>query len=414
MNKKSFTLIELIIVIAVIGILTAFIIVNLSGSRGAAYDAVRKNDISNIYKSIVGKKVNNDSNYYEGVAAIKEGETPSELLSFISHFLKTIPYDPNPTKAYLYAGDENNFSLAAILDDGTCFIKSTKNNMFGSESICDDYMEGGLGMVNDFMILHGNRIDITWSIPSAFASSPEEDISTAIICYESETELSESELPSDSDLISQGTVVAIANNKATSLRITPSNPSYYYYCRAITYNENNISNPGTVGSSPNTSTGGFTAGVSSTNDTSSSGYSSSSPSVYSPSEASAIPNNVGGTTSNTTGGTTSSSFAITNPVRLPSGKGTLTLRWRPALGSTHTLIRRLDNVPPDTNTPQSRTDGTQVTLYPNNSDITSWHTYTDDNNGAGLDEQHIYCYSAWGYNEEDETYSPGESVKYFV
>ncbi|MDD4410063.1 MAG: type II secretion system protein, partial [Candidatus Pacebacteria bacterium] len=66
MKKNAFTLIELVIVIAIIGILAAFIIANLGGSRSAAYDSVRKNDIANIYKSIVGKKTLNESGYYEG------------------------------------------------------------------------------------------------------------------------------------------------------------------------------------------------------------------------------------------------------------------------------------------------------------------------------------------------------------
>jgi len=53
------------------------------------------------------------------------------------------------------------------------------------------------------------------------------------------------------------------------------------------------------------------------------------------------------------------------------------------------------------------TDGTQVTIAPNKADITEWHTYVDDNNGAGLDELHIYCYSAWGFDSSSSTYSPG-------
>ncbi|MDD4409877.1 MAG: prepilin-type N-terminal cleavage/methylation domain-containing protein, partial [Candidatus Pacebacteria bacterium] len=47
MQRRAFTLIELLIVIAIIGILAGFIIAGLSGSRSAANDAVRKNDISN-------------------------------------------------------------------------------------------------------------------------------------------------------------------------------------------------------------------------------------------------------------------------------------------------------------------------------------------------------------------------------
>ncbi|MDD4409694.1 MAG: type II secretion system protein [Candidatus Pacebacteria bacterium] len=404
MNKKSFTLIELIVVIAVIGILAIFVIVNLSGIRSVVYDAVRKNDISNIYKSIAGKKaVAELGEYYEGTAAIKQGETPADLQSFIDQFLKTTPYDPNPSKAYLYTSNGKDFSLAAILDDGTCFIKSTGIDLFGSD-VCDIYMQGGLGLVSDFMILHGSLIDITWSIPEEFADSPEGDISTAIVCVSSATELTDSQLPSDSELIANGIIVGIANNKTTIYRVTPDNPSYYYYCKAITYDETIVSNPGGVGSTPNTGSGGFLPGTSTNGDDPA--YSVSDPTVLTPPEVLAGPVNIGGGGSSGEG-TTSSSFVISDPVRLPDGKGSLTLRWKPALGSTATHIRRIDNIPPATEAPKLLIDGTQVTIAPNKVDITEWHTYTDDNNGAGLDELHIYCYSAWGYDSSSTTYSPG-------
>ena len=146
-QRKSFTLIELIVVIAIIGILAAFVIANLSGSRSAANDAVRKNDISNLYKSIVGKQTINELPYPDITSTIEEGKTNTGLQSFINQFLATTPYDPNPTKAYLYKGNGKDFSIAAFLDDGTCFIKSTGINLFGSDSICSTYSSGGIGLV---------------------------------------------------------------------------------------------------------------------------------------------------------------------------------------------------------------------------------------------------------------------------
>ncbi|MDD4409278.1 MAG: type II secretion system protein, partial [Candidatus Pacebacteria bacterium] len=125
MQRRGFTLIELLIVIAIIGILAGFIIAGLSGSRSAANDAVRKNDISNLYKSIIGKQTMNDMSYPDITSTIEPGKTNTTLQSFIDQFLKTTPYDPSPTKAYLYKGNGTDFSVAAVLDDGSCFIKST-------------------------------------------------------------------------------------------------------------------------------------------------------------------------------------------------------------------------------------------------------------------------------------------------
>ena len=113
--KRAFTLIELLIIIAIIGVLAAFIITNLGSSRSLAQDAVRKNDISNLFVSIVGKNALSESSYPDIVSTIEPGKTNSNTQSFIDQFLKTTPYDPNPTKAYLYKGDGNEINILISL-----------------------------------------------------------------------------------------------------------------------------------------------------------------------------------------------------------------------------------------------------------------------------------------------------------
>ena len=98
--KRAFTLIELLIIIAIIGILAAFIVANLGSSRSLAQDAVRKNDISNLYKSIVGKNALSESSYPDIVSTIEPEKTNSNLQSFIDQFLKTTPYDPNSNSVH--------------------------------------------------------------------------------------------------------------------------------------------------------------------------------------------------------------------------------------------------------------------------------------------------------------------------
>ncbi len=391
--KKAFTLIELLIVIAIIGILTAFVLANLSGTRGLAQDAVRKNDISNLYTSILGKQALSELSYPDIVSTIEEGKTNLTLQSFINQFLSTTPYDPNPTKAYLYKGDGKDFSLAAILDDGSCFIKSTGINLFGDDLACNAFMDGGIGLVQNFSLLHGSSyMDLTWSIPAHLASLPDTNVSSAIICLDYPAEQDPNSLPSDSYLFDHGIIVAIVNNSYNQYRITLDNPDHYYYCKTYSYDNTAVSAPGVVGSSPSSSGKSY----------SSSSYSSSSPSTYEPAAASSPPA-IGGKT--TSGGSTSESFKVT-ATRNPDGTGNITLTWVPGYLSTHTIIRRLDNVPPASLAPQTLDDGVLIYNERNDKDgqdPTDIHMHTD----TGLTEDKIYCYSAWAYDERTNAYSNG-------
>jgi type II secretory pathway pseudopilin PulG len=394
MSNKAFTLLEIIIIIAVIAILAAFIILGMPDSRGMANDAVRKNDISNIYKSIVGKQTINGITYPSVTSTIEEGKTNTDLQSFIGQFLSTTPYDPDPSKAYLYKGNGTDFSVAAFLEDGSCFIKSTGPNLFGSDAVCSTYSEGGIGLVQDFMLLHGSTyLDLTWSIPASLSSVPSTDVSSAIVCIDSTTPIDDNSLPTDEYMFTNGTVVAVVNNAYNQYRITVDNPDYYYYCKSYSYDNTVITNPGTPGSSPNTGSGGFSSSTSN----GSSNYSSGSPSSYNPSPSSNPPSPGGSTSS---GGSSSPSFTVT-PTRNPDGTGSITLSWRPGALSTHTIIRRQGSTPP-----ALLTDGVQVYDERNDKDgqdPTDIHTYTD----TGLSENTIYCYSAWAYDERTNKYSNG-------
>jgi len=52
MNRKGFTLIEMLVVIAIIGLLSSVIVIGLSGARSKARDARRVSDIRGIQNSL--------------------------------------------------------------------------------------------------------------------------------------------------------------------------------------------------------------------------------------------------------------------------------------------------------------------------------------------------------------------------
>jgi len=404
-NRKAFTLIELIVIAAILAILTLFIVASIQKSISAANDAVRKNDIANIYTSILSKKTLYGLDFPNVTSSIKQGETNTELQSFIDQYLESTPYDPNPEKAYLYTSNGADFSVAAILDNGTCFIKSTGPNLFGDENVCTAYLTGGIGLVQNFSVLHGSSfIDLVWAIPATLEAVPVNNVSSTVVCIESPTEIDASNLPSEDEMMASGTIVAIVNNSYDQYRITLDNPDYYYYCKTYSYDNRVVTNPGSVGYAPNTSSGGFYSGGGGGGGGGGgySNYSSASPSSYSPSAASYPPSVGGGTSS---GGSTSPSFTTTT-VANPDNTGSITLTWNPGASSTHTIIRRLSNVPPANNPPQSLTDGVLVYNERNDKDgqdPTAVHSYTD----TGLDNDLTYCYSAWAYDELTDQYSNG-------
>lgn len=95
-NKKAvlgFTLIEILVVITIIGILSTFAIVSLSGARAKARDAKRKNDLSTIgrFLSLSCFTPASGAGEYDLVDLVAE-----LILSNpnYSQYLKNVPIDP--------------------------------------------------------------------------------------------------------------------------------------------------------------------------------------------------------------------------------------------------------------------------------------------------------------------------------
>ncbi|BFT95226.1 hypothetical protein MNSC_12340 [Minisyncoccus archaeophilus] len=393
--KKAFTLIELLLIIAVIGLLTAFIVINLGESRSMASDSKRKTDISNLYTSILGRGTIEGA-YPEMAAEIRNGQVPEDLGVYINQFLKAVPDSINP---YFYLSDGKDFAVGTILGDSSCFIKSTNPSLFG-ESACDSFRTAGIGLVQNFMMLHGSiSYDLSWSIPTSLLVLPTSKVSSAIVCIVSENELSS--FPSDTELLSTGELVALVNNAYASYRITVDNPDRYYYCKTYSYDNTVVTVPGSIGSSPNTSAGGFS---------SSSLYYSAIPSSYI--QTSSIePPNLDGT--RTVGGSTSASFSISE-YRDPDGTGNISLSWVPGYLSTHTLIRRTEGDTYDPSiAPKNVSEG--VVVYDKTNDRNGDDGYVDPGVehilvDGNLNPDKYYCYSAWAYvvnSDLSKTYSNG-------
>lgn len=120
--KKGFTLIEMLVVIAIIGILASVVMVALNGSRTKARDASRLKDVETIVGAL--------QVYYESHGAFPAMSyagscgtaiTGSDLLSIAlqgDNLLTTLPTPPSNSGTcgdYYYSGSWNNAQAIAVL-----------------------------------------------------------------------------------------------------------------------------------------------------------------------------------------------------------------------------------------------------------------------------------------------------------
>lgn len=117
MNKKGFTLIEILTVVAIIGLLTGIVTVNLTGVRARSRDIKRKADLEEIQSAL--ERYHADCFEYPDLLGNSlVGDGLSASCKATTQYLGETPIDPqDDTNAYAYTKvSDHEYALCASLE----------------------------------------------------------------------------------------------------------------------------------------------------------------------------------------------------------------------------------------------------------------------------------------------------------
>lgn len=120
--KRGYTLIELLIVIAIIGILTAVLTTNLQAVRARARDARRKQDLNLVQQAL--RLYYNDAQSFPTTAQLtpRWGNSLTNAGGTIT-YAPLLPLDPSDTSTtnitYTYVSNGTTYTLSATLENAS-------------------------------------------------------------------------------------------------------------------------------------------------------------------------------------------------------------------------------------------------------------------------------------------------------
>lgn len=145
--RKGFTLIEILIVVAIIAILASVVLVGLGPTQEAGRDARRLSDLTEVQNGL--ELYYNMCGYYPGTATAAPcggyftvGTTWSDLQTILEKSplgITTVPVDPTAGRTYTYSTlpDGSSYMLSATLENKQNSVFSTYTAPTGAANYTD-------------------------------------------------------------------------------------------------------------------------------------------------------------------------------------------------------------------------------------------------------------------------------------
>jgi prepilin-type N-terminal cleavage/methylation domain-containing protein len=111
-REKGFTLIEIVLVLAIAGLLLVIVFLAVSGAQASRRDTQRKNDLGRLYAQLESYASNNSSAYPAATATGFQGAA-------FAPYLPTNFRDPSSGNAYGLAGGTTPGAITYTLGTGT-------------------------------------------------------------------------------------------------------------------------------------------------------------------------------------------------------------------------------------------------------------------------------------------------------
>ncbi|MFA5431911.1 MAG: fibrinogen-like YCDxxxxGGGW domain-containing protein [Candidatus Paceibacterota bacterium] len=139
--RTAFTLIELLIVIAIIGILSGLIVISMKGSIDSANDAKRKAGINTIRKALVIYSALNGNTYPVESGCNIGANCTTNFNPALQELLPNLPIDP-VSGYYTYSSNGTSYTVSAVLSNSNYYNYSSSAG-FTSGITCLSILKSG-------------------------------------------------------------------------------------------------------------------------------------------------------------------------------------------------------------------------------------------------------------------------------